>query len=165
MTDRPIPDICFTVGLRSLGSFTTSFTRMYGQSPAAYRAAFPPASQAARIPSCFVRAYGRPEHRTFREDSRRPLLHRSHTDCNREREHDHQDLVRQASGCTTRTRRSRSTREAPLELRADVTLPELGGYRWLTVGPPDQPDVSIPPQRDPRAAIARRGDLGADPRA
>ncbi len=29
------------------------------------------------------------------------------------------------------------------ELRADVTPPELGGYRWLTVGPPDQPDVSL----------------------
>jgi catechol 2,3-dioxygenase-like lactoylglutathione lyase family enzyme len=29
------------------------------------------------------------------------------------------------------------------ELRADVTLPELGGYRWLTVGPPDQPEVSV----------------------
>jgi catechol 2,3-dioxygenase-like lactoylglutathione lyase family enzyme len=29
------------------------------------------------------------------------------------------------------------------ELRADVTLPELGGYRWLTVGPPSQPDVSV----------------------
>ena len=29
------------------------------------------------------------------------------------------------------------------ELRADVTLPELGGYRWLTVGPPNQPEVSV----------------------
>ena len=29
------------------------------------------------------------------------------------------------------------------ELRADVTLPELGGYRWLTVGPPGQADVSL----------------------
>src|SRR5215813_990140 len=29
------------------------------------------------------------------------------------------------------------------ELRADVTLPEFGNYRWLTVGPPDQPDVSV----------------------
>ena len=29
------------------------------------------------------------------------------------------------------------------ELRADVTLPELGNYRWLTVGPPSQPDVSM----------------------
>jgi catechol 2,3-dioxygenase-like lactoylglutathione lyase family enzyme len=29
------------------------------------------------------------------------------------------------------------------EVRADVTLPELGNYRWLTVGPPNQPDVSV----------------------
>ena len=29
------------------------------------------------------------------------------------------------------------------ELRADVTLPELGNYRWLTVGPPEQPDISV----------------------
>ncbi len=29
------------------------------------------------------------------------------------------------------------------ELRADVTLPEFGNYRWLTVGPPNQPDVSL----------------------
>ena len=29
------------------------------------------------------------------------------------------------------------------ELRADVTLPELGNYRWLTVGPPNQPDLSV----------------------
>jgi AraC-like DNA-binding protein len=73
-TDRSIPEICFAVGLRSVGSFTTSFTRAYGRSPAAYRAAFPPAASAARIPACILRAYGRPQHRTFREDSaeRRP---------------------------------------------------------------------------------------------
>jgi catechol 2,3-dioxygenase-like lactoylglutathione lyase family enzyme len=29
------------------------------------------------------------------------------------------------------------------ELRADVTLPEFGNYRWLTVGPPGQSDVSV----------------------
>jgi catechol 2,3-dioxygenase-like lactoylglutathione lyase family enzyme len=29
------------------------------------------------------------------------------------------------------------------EVRADVTLPELGDYRWLTVGPPGQTDVSV----------------------
>ena len=29
------------------------------------------------------------------------------------------------------------------ELRADVTLPELGGYRWLTVGPPGQDDIAV----------------------
>jgi AraC-like DNA-binding protein len=68
-TDRSIADVCFSVGLQSVGSFTTSFTRTYGLSPTAYRAAFPPAAQHALIPTCVVRAYGRPQHRTFREDS------------------------------------------------------------------------------------------------
>src|SRR5437899_9927251 len=38
-TDRTIPNICATVGLRSVGSFRTSFGRAFGLSPAAYRAA------------------------------------------------------------------------------------------------------------------------------
>jgi catechol 2,3-dioxygenase-like lactoylglutathione lyase family enzyme len=29
------------------------------------------------------------------------------------------------------------------EVREDVTLDEMGGYRWLTVGPPGQPDVNV----------------------
>ena len=29
------------------------------------------------------------------------------------------------------------------EVRADVTLPEMGNYRWLSVGPPSQPDISV----------------------
>jgi AraC-like DNA-binding protein len=69
-TDRTVADICFSVGLKSVGSFTTSFTRAYGRSPTAYRAEYPPASQHALIPACILRAYGRPQHRTFREDAR-----------------------------------------------------------------------------------------------
>ncbi|HTA05312.1 MAG TPA: helix-turn-helix transcriptional regulator [Solirubrobacteraceae bacterium] len=68
-TDRSIADICLSVGLRSVGSFTTSFTRMHGRSPAAYRASFPPAAEHVPIPACIVRMYARPQHRTFREDS------------------------------------------------------------------------------------------------
>lgn len=68
-TDRSVADICLSVGLRSIGSFTTSFSRTYGRSPTAYRAAHPPASHQARIPLCVTRVYGRPQHRTFREDS------------------------------------------------------------------------------------------------
>jgi AraC-like DNA-binding protein len=68
-TDRSVVDICLSVGLRSVGSFTTSFTRTYGASPTAYRAAHPSAADAALIPSCVVRMHGRPKHRTFREDS------------------------------------------------------------------------------------------------
>jgi AraC-like DNA-binding protein len=67
-TDRSVTSICFDVGLRSVGSFTTSFTRTYGKAPTAYRASFPPASQHALIPACVLRAHGRPQHRTFRED-------------------------------------------------------------------------------------------------
>jgi AraC-like DNA-binding protein len=67
-TDRSIADVCLSVGLQSLGSFTTSFTRMFGTSPAAYRAAHPPASAHAVVPMCVVRVYGRPQRRTFRED-------------------------------------------------------------------------------------------------
>ncbi len=71
MTDHSVAQICLAVGLRSVGSFTTSFTRTFGVSPTAYRSAFPPASHQALIPACVVRMYGRPQRRTFREDSRR----------------------------------------------------------------------------------------------
>ena len=68
-TDRPVAEICFDVGLHSVGSFTTSFGRTYGMSPTAYRAAHPPAARLARVPSCVARAYSRPRSSTFREDS------------------------------------------------------------------------------------------------
>src|SRR4051795_6295343 len=35
------------------------------------------------------------------------------------------------------------TKKAGMEVRSDVTLPELGDFRWLTVGPAGQPDVAI----------------------
>jgi catechol 2,3-dioxygenase-like lactoylglutathione lyase family enzyme len=48
------------------------------------------------------------------------------------------------------------TEKLGLELRDDVTLPEMGNFRWLTVGVPGQPDVAItlmavpgPPVFDP----------------
>src|SRR5271163_2069505 len=64
-TDRSVVDICLSVGLQSVGSFTTTFTRTYGVSPTVYRAAFPPAADQAFIPSCVLRAYGRPQRSTF----------------------------------------------------------------------------------------------------
>jgi len=68
-TDRTVAEICLDIGLQGLGSFTTSFKRTYGMTPTAYRATFPPASSRAMVPGCVARAYGRPQHRTFREDS------------------------------------------------------------------------------------------------
>ena len=35
------------------------------------------------------------------------------------------------------------TEKLGFEIRADVTLPEMGNFRWLTVGPAGQEDVSI----------------------
>jgi AraC-like DNA-binding protein len=71
-TDHSVAEICFEVGLASVGSFTSSFTRTYGLSPTAYRASFPPAADHARVPACIVRRYARPQHRTFREDRSEP---------------------------------------------------------------------------------------------
>jgi catechol 2,3-dioxygenase-like lactoylglutathione lyase family enzyme len=35
------------------------------------------------------------------------------------------------------------TKKLGMEVRADVTLPEMGNFRWLTVGPAGQPDIAI----------------------
>ncbi len=35
------------------------------------------------------------------------------------------------------------TQKLGMEVRADVTLPEMGDFRWLTVGPPGQDDIAI----------------------
>jgi predicted enzyme related to lactoylglutathione lyase len=35
------------------------------------------------------------------------------------------------------------TKKLGLELRSDVTVPEMGNFRWLTVGPAGQPDIAI----------------------
>ena len=67
-TDDSVTEISLAVGHRSLGSFSASFTRMFGMSPTAYRRTVPPATIHARVPMCMIRAYGRPQHRTFRED-------------------------------------------------------------------------------------------------
>jgi AraC-like DNA-binding protein len=68
-TDRSVAEICARVGLRSVGSFTTSFGRAYGVPPGRYRAAYPPAASRIQLPGCIVQAYGRPRSSSFREDS------------------------------------------------------------------------------------------------
>ena len=68
-SDRSVAEICFSVGLQSVGSFTTSFSRTFGLSPTAYRASYPPALDRVRIPSCVQLAWARPQSSSFREDS------------------------------------------------------------------------------------------------
>jgi predicted enzyme related to lactoylglutathione lyase len=59
------------------------------------------------------------------------------------------------------------TQQLGMELRADVTLPEMGDFRWLTVGPAGQPDVAIvlmaipgPPVMDAETAEQVRELMG-----
>ena len=35
------------------------------------------------------------------------------------------------------------TQKLGFEVRMDVTLPEMGDFRWLTVGPAKQPDIAV----------------------
>jgi AraC-like DNA-binding protein len=67
MTDWTVAEICMSVGLRSVGSFTTSFKRAFGDTPMDYRAKQPPAALAARVPSCVLRTYLRPETARFKK--------------------------------------------------------------------------------------------------
>ena len=144
-TDRTVSDICLRVGLRSVGSFTTSFGRAYGLSPTAYRAAHPPAVAHVRIPTCVLQAYARPQSSRFGEDSRgvrrlasQPTAHDiggstmlkqlTHTQV---WVHDQDEAL------------AFYTEKLGMELREDVTVPEMGNFRWLSVGVPGQPDVSI----------------------
>jgi AraC-like DNA-binding protein len=67
MTDWTVGEICVSVGLQSLGSFTTSFKRSFGESPTEYRAKQPAAKLHARVPSCVLRTYLRPETARFKK--------------------------------------------------------------------------------------------------
>jgi AraC-like DNA-binding protein len=69
-TDRTVAEICLNVGLRSVGSFTTTFHRTFEVTPTAYRAAHPAALERARVPTCVLLAYARPSSSTFGEDGR-----------------------------------------------------------------------------------------------
>jgi AraC-like DNA-binding protein len=68
-TDHGVAEVCLEVGLVSVGSFTTSFKRVYGQTPNQYRASNPSAATWAMVPSCLIQDYARRRNRTIREDS------------------------------------------------------------------------------------------------
>jgi predicted enzyme related to lactoylglutathione lyase len=59
------------------------------------------------------------------------------------------------------------TKKVGLEVRTDVTVPELGNFRWLTVGPAGQPEIAIvlmaipgPPVMDSETADQVRNLMG-----
>ena len=56
--DLSVTDVCFAVGCTSLGSFSSRFTELVGESPSAYRARDHEAS--AAIPPCIAKIHTRP---------------------------------------------------------------------------------------------------------
>jgi len=56
--DMSVTDVCFAVGCTSLGSFSSRFTELVGESPSAYRARRHDAG--AAIPACFAKMMTRP---------------------------------------------------------------------------------------------------------
>jgi AraC-like DNA-binding protein len=67
MTDWSVAEVCLEVGLRSIGSFTTSFKSAYGRTPTEYRESQPPAATFAKVPSCVLRTYLRPQSARFKK--------------------------------------------------------------------------------------------------
>ena len=56
--DLSVTEVCFEVGCSSLGTFSTRFAELVGESPSAYRAR--DHSWTASLPACLVRAATRP---------------------------------------------------------------------------------------------------------
>lgn len=56
--DLTVTEVCFAVGCSSLGSFSSRFTELVGESPSAYRARNH--DQGAAIPACFAKILTRP---------------------------------------------------------------------------------------------------------
>jgi transcriptional regulator GlxA family with amidase domain len=56
--DLSVTDVCVAVGCTSLGSFSSRFTELVGESPSAYRARDHRAS--APIPACYAKLMSRP---------------------------------------------------------------------------------------------------------
>ncbi|WP_328911604.1 helix-turn-helix transcriptional regulator [Streptomyces sp. NBC_00234] len=56
--DMSVTDVCFAVGCTSLGTFSTRFTELVGESPSAYRAR--PHDQGAAVPACIAKIHTRP---------------------------------------------------------------------------------------------------------
>ncbi len=56
--DLPVTEVCFAVGCTSLGSFSSRFTELVGESPSAYRARSH--DESAAIPACIAKSYTRP---------------------------------------------------------------------------------------------------------
>jgi AraC-like DNA-binding protein/catechol 2,3-dioxygenase-like lactoylglutathione lyase family enzyme len=157
-TDRSVTGICSLLGLQSIGSFTSLFSRTLGVSPTVYRAFHPGAAARARIShaSCEVRTAKRAPSKKSRS-RRRSTVRAARWSWKKAMSikltHVTVWVRDQEEAC------SFYTEKLGMELRDDVTVPlEADDARWLTVGPPGQPEVAFVLSDDPPAAEAGRGE-------
>ena len=68
--DMSVTDVCMAVGFTSLGSFSSTFTRLVGEPPSAYRGR--DHTSMAPVPACVARAWTRPGWREGRPEQSRP---------------------------------------------------------------------------------------------
>ncbi|MCE0446264.1 helix-turn-helix transcriptional regulator [Streptomyces tricolor] len=61
--DLTVTEVCLAVGCTSLGSFSSRFTELVGETPSAYRAR--DHEESAAIPSCVARRLTRPRRRPY----------------------------------------------------------------------------------------------------
>ncbi|HYI32751.1 MAG TPA: helix-turn-helix transcriptional regulator [Glaciibacter sp.] len=69
--DMTVTEVCFAVGSTSLGSFSSRFTELVGESPSAYRARSH--DEAAAIPACVTKIYTRPVRNGEADPAARPV--------------------------------------------------------------------------------------------
>jgi transcriptional regulator GlxA family with amidase domain len=69
--DLPVTEVCFAVGFTSLGSFSSRFSELVGESPSAYRARSH--DSAAPIPACVAKVYSRPVRNGEAKPAGRPV--------------------------------------------------------------------------------------------
>ena len=138
-TDRSVADICLAVGPRERRVVHDELHAHLRHVADRVPRGVPAGRRRARIPACVVRVYGRPQHRTFREDSARAGLA-----CGDHVSHPTQgaSMIRIANAQLWVHDQDEAlafyTEKLGMEVRVDVTLPEMGDFRWLTVGPPGQ---------------------------
>ncbi|MFJ6793492.1 helix-turn-helix domain-containing protein [Streptomyces sp. NPDC091268] len=68
--DLSVTEVCFAVGCTSLGSFSSRFTELVGESPSAYRARAH--DEGAAVPACVAKVHTRPVRNKEADPGRRP---------------------------------------------------------------------------------------------
>ena len=157
-TDRSVVEIP-SVGLRSLGSSPPASPHVRH---AADRVPDLPAGLHVRVDPDLCRARLRAtatQHVSRRQRLQVPSLASVTTLGTEPRRHDDQALDHAGLWVHDQDEAlSFDTDKLGFEVRADVTVAELGNFRWLTVGPAGQPDIAVVLMSHPRPARNGRRD-------